>query len=424
MAATSNTAPWQRLPAPRIVRWSLVACAAVAALGVFALAADLGPSPFHPHGYCYLWDPALVGLNVGADLAIGLSYLAISATLLWLVRQARGMLPFSWLFVAFGLFIVSCGLTHFMDVVTLWYPAFWLSADIRVITALASVATAVALPRAMPAVLELLRSARTAHERREEAEDRHHRLLEATSQGVLTVDSGGAIRYANSRLADLIGRPADALAGQPIRSLLSPDSPAGLGADALGAPGEREVKLRAADGSARWVVLGIGPGPAATQGDPETLVMVTDITRHKLLEDQLRQAQKLEAVGRLASGVAHDFNNLITAMLGYSELIGPHLAPDDRRGQVYLTEIHNAAERASSLTKQLLAFSRRQMLEPQEISLDELVHNAKRMLERVIGEDIHLVVRTRGEAIRVYADPGQIEQVLMNLVVNARARDA
>jgi PAS domain S-box-containing protein len=440
MAAPSNSTSWQvALPAPRIVRWSLFACAVATVLVIGAMARDFQSNAFHPHGYCFLWQPTLVGLYVGADLTIGLSYLAISATLLHLVRQARGMLPFSWLFVAFGLFIVSCGLTHFMDVVTLWYTAFWVSADVRVVTALASFATAVALPRAVPAVLEVLRAARTAEMRRDELERSHavleqhasartadlaaserqyRQLLDATNQGVMTVDRDGVVTFASRRLADMVGLSPEALAGRQVASLVAADSPVTPDLSATGAGAEVEVKLQIDGGAVRWVVFGISPGPVGEEGG--RLVLVTDLTRHKLLEDQLRQAQKLEAVGRLASGVAHDFNNLITAMLGYSELIGPHLSADDRRGQLYLTEIHNAAERASSLTRQLLAFSRRQMLEPQEISLDELVHNAQRMLERVIGEDIHLVVRTAGASIRVYADPGQVEQVLMNLVVNAR----
>jgi signal transduction histidine kinase/ActR/RegA family two-component response regulator len=125
---------------------------------------------FHPHGYCYLWLPSLVAAHVVSDLLIGLSYVAISVTLVYLVWKTRRGLPFSWIFVAFGAFIVACGATHFMEVWTLWTPVFWLSADVKIITAIASVATAIALPPLVPKVLTLLDQARLSEQRRLEVE--------------------------------------------------------------------------------------------------------------------------------------------------------------------------------------------------------------------------------------------------------------
>ncbi|WP_448987747.1 sensor histidine kinase [Luteitalea sp.] len=132
-------------------------------LALFDLDGD-GPR-FHGHGYCYLWDPWLVSAHVGADVAIGAAYVAIAATLLALVRRTRGALPYSWMFMAFGTFIVACGLTHFMEVWTLWQPVFWLSADLKLITAVASVTTAVVLPPLVPRVLALLEDARLSRDR-------------------------------------------------------------------------------------------------------------------------------------------------------------------------------------------------------------------------------------------------------------------
>jgi len=125
---------------------------------------------FHPHGYCYLWMPSLVGLHVVADALIGLSYVAISVTLVWLVWKARRGLPFSWIFIAFGAFIVACGATHFMEIWTLWQPLFWLAADVKIITAGASVATALVLPPLVPRVLGVIQAARVSEERRIELE--------------------------------------------------------------------------------------------------------------------------------------------------------------------------------------------------------------------------------------------------------------
>lgn len=139
------------------------ALALVARLAAFDFAD--GHSPFHGHGYCYLWEPTLISAHVGADTAIGLAYVAIAFTLWSLVRRTRGALPYSWMFLAFGTFIVACGLTHFMEVWTLWTPVFWLSADVKIITAVASVATAVMLPPLVPKVLTLLDDARVSRDR-------------------------------------------------------------------------------------------------------------------------------------------------------------------------------------------------------------------------------------------------------------------
>ncbi len=148
-------------------------------------------------------------------------------------------------------------------------------------------------------------------------------------------------------------------------------------------------------------------------------MIVEDATERRSLEAQLRQAQKLEAVGRLAGGVAHDFNNLLTVVLGESEMTLADLPPQHpaRDG---LQEIHNAGERATALTRQLLAFSRKQVVETVVFNLNELVADLEKMLRRLIGEDIELISRTAADAGAVRADQGQIEQVLMNLAVNAR----
>jgi two-component system, cell cycle sensor histidine kinase and response regulator CckA len=136
-------------------------------------------------------------------------------------------------------------------------------------------------------------------------------------------------------------------------------------------------------------------------------------------DDELRQAQKLEAVGRLAGGVAHDFNNMLTAIKGYGELVLDGLEETDSRRED-VTEILKAADRAAGLTKQLLAFSRRQTIAPKVLSLDRVVMNTEKMLRRLLGEDVRLTTASEPNLGPVFADSGQIEQVLLNLAVNAR----
>jgi len=145
----------------------------------------------------------------------------------------------------------------------------------------------------------------------------------------------------------------------------------------------------------------------------------TDINDRKLLELQFRQAQKMEAIGHLAGGIAHDFNNLLTVILGYSNFVSNSLAAhDDRRAD--MEEVINAGERAAALTRQLLAFSRKQVLQPAALDLNVLVSRMKQMLSRLIGEQIDFVQILAPDLGTVRADPGQLEQVLMNLVVNSR----
>jgi two-component system cell cycle sensor histidine kinase/response regulator CckA len=156
------------------------------------------------------------------------------------------------------------------------------------------------------------------------------------------------------------------------------------------------------------------------QGRPSgTLSIGEDITEHARLEAQYRQAQKMEAVGRLAGGVAHDFNNLLTAIFGYTDLLAEDLPPD-HPGRADLDEIRTAATRAAALTRQLLAFSRQQVLQPLVLNLNDVVEGVEKMLHRLLGEDVELQTSLAGDLGNVRADAGQIEQVIMNLAVNAR----
>ncbi|MGE5340894.1 MAG: response regulator [Candidatus Omnitrophota bacterium] len=148
------------------------------------------------------------------------------------------------------------------------------------------------------------------------------------------------------------------------------------------------------------------------------LCISRDITLRKQLEEQLRQAQKMEAIGKLAGGVAHDFNNLLTAIMGYSELLLVKMDENNPYRDV-VEEIKKAGERAASLTQQLLAFSRKQMLKPRSVYLNRVVNGMEKMLKRIIGEDIQLISELAPNLHKIKADPGNLEQIILNLSVNA-----
>jgi hypothetical protein len=170
----------------------------------------------------------------------------------------------------------------------------------------------------------------------------------------------------------------------------------------------------------------ISSHPLTFAGRRAELVLAIDVTERKRAqealhrsEEQLRQSQKMEAVGKLAGGVAHDFNNLLTAITGHSEMCLRRLTPDNSLHR-HIKEIKKAGDRAAALTRQLLAFSRKQILQPEVVDLNHIVVELNKMLQRLIGEDIDLLMGLAADLRKVKADPNQIEQVIMNLVVNAR----
>lgn len=157
----------------------------------------------------------------------------------------------------------------------------------------------------------------------------------------------------------------------------------------------------------------------AIGGRPSRITALRDITERRALEDQFRQAQKMEAVGRLAGGVAHDFNNLLTVITGFTDMLLGDLGQEDPR-RSDLQEVRKAADAASALTRQLLAFSRQQVIEPKVVNLEDVVRQTKKLLAHLIGEDIDLATKFGPTPAVVNMDPGQLEQVIMNLVVNSR----
>jgi PAS domain S-box-containing protein len=248
-------------------------------------------------------------------------------------------------------------------------------------------------------------------------------LLAANVVGIAIGTAEGAIVEANDYYLDLIGYSRDELAAGAIRWVdITPAEHLAADHKAIAEIRERgtstpyEKEYLRKDGRRVWVLIG---DTLLTGPKQEILSFVVDITAQKSLELQYLHAQKMEAVGRLAGGVAHDFNNVLTAIKGIACLAIDEISESDpHRGD--LIEISECADRATALTRQLLAVSRRQVLQPRVFDMHDLLQNMTRMLKRLIGEDVDLRFDTMSERLTVHADPAQIEQVVLNLVINAR----
>jgi PAS domain S-box-containing protein len=257
-----------------------------------------------------------------------------------------------------------------------------------------------------------------------------HALIEASPLAVVVSDATGTVRVWNPAAVRMFGWAEAETIGHPNPLLSSVGSPELRAACSLVLHGERfsntEICGRTRAGSEIFLAFSGAPLLGAQGEIASMMAIMTDITDAKTAEEalhrseeQLRQSLKMEAVGKLAGGIAHDFNNLLSVITGYSELL---LARTDGRNPARreIEEIHKAGERAAALTHQLLAFSRRQVLKPKRIRMDEVVENLGMMIRRLIGEDIDFATGSQEDLWTVRADPSQIEQILMNLCVNAR----
>jgi PAS domain S-box-containing protein len=265
----------------------------------------------------------------------------------------------------------------------------------------------------------------TDRRRAEEAERRLARrfrdLFDSSPDAIFVQDLSGNILDANPEACSMCGEPHATLVGRNMSGLIPAEHLAdllrGLPKLARGEVTQAETIIRTGDG--RSTPVAISSSRIEFTGRPALLIHARDTSEQKKLQEQFHQSQKMEAIGRLAGGIAHDFNNLLTAIIGYNELVLGGLRERDplRHG---CEEVRKAAERAARLTRQLLAVSRKQTLQPCILDLNTCVQEIEKMLRRLIGDDVELSVIPSLDPACVKADPSQLEQVLMNLAVNAR----
>jgi len=257
-----------------------------------------------------------------------------------------------------------------------------------------------------------------------ESEERFRLLVRNSNDIIGTLDEQGVIRSISGPLERILGYLPDDLTGKSVFELIHADDQETLRKefqDLLLRPGESvTVECRFLNRDGKWVSCeGVGSNRLL---DPAVKAIVTnlrDISERNRYREQLQQAMKMEAVGRLAGGIAHDFNNILTVITGNIDLARMSLPPSDPLHRA-LDQVTKASESAASLTRQLLAFSRKQIIEPRIVNLNDLVRNIQPMLVRLIGENVSLQIFMVESPAAVRVDPGQIEQVLVNLAVNAR----
>ena len=285
------------------------------------------------------------------------------------------------------------------------------------------------LQRLLPAIERELREAESRRERRLAEEELRTKneviaaVFTASPVPMILLDENAHVLRWNCAAERVFGWSAGETVGRPLR--IVPESEIERHRSLLKRVFQGEhlsnqeiVRVRK-DGSLTRILVSAAPIKGSSNQTTSVLGILVDVTEQRNLEEQLRQAQKMEAVGRLAGGIAHDFNNVLTAIQGYANLvIADTPETDERRSD--LLEILQAADRAASFTRQLLAFSRKQITQPVHTDLNGLIANMEKLLARVIGDHIRIEFEPSTQPQYVYADKGQLEQVILNLAVNAR----
>ncbi len=269
---------------------------------------------------------------------------------------------------------------------------------------------------------EMLQSQEKAERALQESERRYRAIVETALEGVLQVDPGGQVRYANVRAAALLGMDEAALQGFGLSAAVDEDSLEEYQAlfrdGASGMRRRAEIRFDCGEAGKRWILVSVNPNYTADGSFAGLLVMLSDITDRKEREERLRESQRMEAIGKLTGGIAHDFNNLLAVVMGNLELLVERLGHSEQ-ASLAQRALH-AAERGAMLTQRLLAFSRKQALHPEIVDMNELVRNVADLLNRSLSENIHFDLQMEEDLWRCRVDPAQMENALLNLVLNAR----
>ncbi len=384
------------------------------------------------HGLCLLWDPWLIRSYALADLVTAAAYFTIPIYLLVFARRRRD-LAFKPIFLLFAAFILLCGATHLLHVVTLWQAAYGLELVVNAATAVASIGTAVALWWLMPIALGLPSPAQweATNAALRESEALHRARFERSPVPLYTLDNTDTITGASDSCLALLGYDRNEVIGRSIRDFWAPGDASGVDAEreqllAHGELHEVERRFLTRDGA---VIEGLVTARLERRDDRVwVLSALVDVTARRRAEaalraseERLHQAQKMEAVGQLTGGIAHDFNNMLQGIGGGVELMERRISQGrtDDLGR-YIGSARQTVDRAARLTHRMLAFARRQALQPQAVDPDALIKGMEELIRRTLGPEITLQIHLHDGVWAALCDPSQLENALLNLAINAR----
>ena len=415
-----------------------------------ALGRNITPLPFMPHVTCYLGNSTVIAVNLVSDLLIGVSYVVISLTLVYLVRASKGGIPFHWMFLAFGTFIIACGGTHFMEAITLWDPVYWVSSYVKVVTAVASVATAIALPVVMPTVLMNIQSWRLsearaielaqanrelslANEKLQELDRLRRRFVAQTSANIGDWEwdiRTGKVSW-SPEVEDMHGVPRGGFKGtfDEWLSTVHPEDSERAKAIALETmargpgrasqtAGDYDIEYRSVRPDGTWCWLaGRGAIEYDSQGQPlRVLGMCMDISIRKRTEEALRKTEKLAAAGRLAATIAHEINNPLEAVTNLIYLAKLQEASPSCKQMLEMAD--RELQRIGHITRQTLGFYR-ETASPVPVDLSEVLRGVVEILQGKLESRQITTHVAADKPVYAYGVAGELRQVFANLLTNA-----